>query len=65
MRVNLTSGVANNMGILNTLTRPAIGSEPDGTGMGAAFLFDEGLLGTDLNGDGDSTDLVPRFFELP
>lgn len=65
LRVSLTNGVFTNMGFLNTLTRPAIEAEDDGVSAGASFLFDETIFGTDLNGDGDALDLVPRYFKLP
>lgn len=65
LRVNLSSGLFTNMGALNTLARPAIEAEDDGVSVGAAFLFDENIIGSDLNGDNDSVDLVPRYFKLP
>lgn len=65
LRVNLSSGSFTNMGALNTLERAAIETEADGVGTGAAYLFDESILGFDLNGDDDSSDLVPRYFLLP
>ena len=65
LRVNLSSGLFTNMGFLNTLARPSIEAEDDGVSAGAAFLFDETIGGTDLNGDGDAFDLVPRYFQLP
>ncbi len=65
LRVNLSSGSFTNMGALNTLERSAIETEADGVGTGAAYLFDESILGFDLNGDDDPSDLVPRYFLLP
>jgi hypothetical protein len=65
LRVGLTSGSFSNMGALNTLARPGVETEADGIGTGAAYLLDETILGFDLNGDADATDLVPRYFQLP
>ena len=65
LRVNLTSGLFTNMGVLNTLARASIETEADGIGTAAAYLFDEAVLGIDMNGDSDATDLVPRYFQLP
>ena len=65
LRVNLSSGVFTNMGFLNTLPRPSIEAEDDGVSAGASYLFDETIFNTDLNGDGDTLDLVPRYFKLP
>ena len=64
-RLGLGNGVLANMGALNTLDRPSIETEADGIGQGAAFLFDETIIGSNISGDNDALDLVPRFFRLP
>lgn len=65
VRVSFENGLASNMGILNELPRGSLATEGDGVSPGAAYLFDETFLGIDLNNDGDSADLVPRYFRLP
>jgi hypothetical protein len=65
VRVDFASGLATNMGILNTLQRAGIETDEDGSGGGGVLLFQENLIGTNLNGDGDTSDYVPRFFQLP
>jgi len=62
VRSNLTSGLSYLMGALNSLPRPAVESEPDGTGLSGAYLFDERIIGSNLNGDSDAQDLVVRYF---
>ena len=42
---------------------PADAIETDGV-LGAAFLSSESMAGTDLNGDGDTTDVVARYFRF-
>lgn len=64
-RIGLGNGVLVNMGALNTLDRPSIETEVDGIGNVGAFLFDETIIGSNVSGDMDAFDLVPRFFRLP
>lgn len=52
------------MGTLNTIDRPAVEFGP-GTAEFGAFLFEEFERGVDLNGDGDTSDFVVRYFRMP
>jgi hypothetical protein len=65
MRLGLGNGSLVNMGALNSEARPSIETEADGIGLGAAFLLDETIIGSNVSGDMDANDLVPRFFRLP
>ena len=65
VRVAFSTGEANQMGTLNILERVAIDTDRDGSGNGGAFLFQENLINVNLNGDGDTSDFVVRFFRLP
>ena len=49
------------MSVSNTEDGPAIATDGD---RGGAFLASEFLAGRDLNGDGDTNDLVVRYFEF-
>ena len=56
------------LGTLNDLGRTAVAFAPGRTPAAGAFIFDEsqqGTSGMDINGDGDGTDLVVRYFRLP
>jgi hypothetical protein len=65
-RSSFTQGTTNINGISNTINRPVIELEPEsGAPSCAAFLTEEALqgsTGTDINGDGDRTDIVLQFF---
>src|SRR5262249_30154521 len=66
-RTSLSQGVSASMGALNSIAnRPAIDYNTDESSpVGCAFLADEqyqGAGGTDLNNDGDATDLVISYF---
>lgn len=61
---NVNDGVSRNLGILNNIARSAADFDAESP-VGAAFLAEEALAGptgADLNGDGDTLDLVVRFF---
>lgn len=62
----ITDGVSRNLGVLNNIARQAAEFDIDSPS-GAAYLADESLAGptgADLNGDGDTLDLVVRFFHF-
>ena len=66
-RTSLTQGVSSTMGALNSIPgRPAVEfNTEEASPVGCVFLADEqyqGAAGTDLNTDGDSTDLVISYF---
>ena len=63
-RTNLTQGTSSVMGVLNDFTRLAVDLDEIGNPTGAAFLAEENMegAGIDYNGDGDTTDLVVRYF---
>jgi len=67
-RINSNGGTPVVMATLNNLTRPSVFFDHDVvTHAGAATITQEsmqGPAGTDLNGDGDATDHVVRFFRL-
>lgn len=67
-RMNSNGGTPVAMATHNILTRPSVFFDPDiVTHAGAALITQEsmqGPAGTDLNGDGDATDHVVRFFRL-
>jgi hypothetical protein len=67
-RINSNGGFPVAMATSNILTRPSVFFDHDIVAhAGAALITDEaqiGLAGTDLNGDGDATDHVVRFFRL-
>jgi hypothetical protein len=65
-RVALTGSTPVYMGSLNTQSMSALPPNLDGTEFGA-FLYEEAMFGTgnDLNGDGDTLDIVVRYFRLP
>jgi len=52
---------SNYLGVLNNLTRPAV--ELGGT-IGAAYFADEAMAEVDFNKDGDTGDLVLRWFRI-
>jgi hypothetical protein len=66
-RTSLTQGVSTSMGPLNSIAgRPAVEfNTEESSPVGCVFLADEQYLGaggTDLNTDGDATDLVISYF---
>jgi hypothetical protein len=66
-RVALVGSAPTFMGSLNNVSAPALGAGLDGIEFGA-YIYQEsqfGVGGNDLNGDGDGTDFVVRFFTLP
>jgi hypothetical protein len=66
-RVALTGSAPTFMGSLNNVSTPALGVALDGVEFGA-YIYQEsmfGATGNDLNGDGNATDFVVRFFRLP
>jgi len=51
------------MSVLSTDVRPAIEYQSDGgVVIGGALIADEAMEGEDFNGDGDTSDLVVRYF---
>jgi hypothetical protein len=68
-RTSLVQGISGSMGVLNAIPgRSAVDVNPDESSpFGAAFLADEqmqGPSGTDLNGDGDASDIVLSYFKF-
>jgi len=66
-RVALAGSAQTYMGSLNNVSAPALGVALDGVEFGA-YAYQEsmfGAAGNDLNGDGDTTDFVVRYFRLP
>jgi|688.fasta_scaffold05949_2 hypothetical protein len=62
----ITDGISRNLGILNNIARQAAQFDPESPS-GAAYLVDEsqaGPTGADLNGDGDTLDLVVRYLHF-
>lgn len=65
-RSSFTQGTTNTNGISSAIVRPAIEIDTESSAPAcAAFLTDEALQGaggTDINGDGDRTDIVLQYF---
>jgi hypothetical protein len=64
-RTSLSQGASVGMSVIEPgplSTRLAVELDEIGTPNGAAFLADEGSSGMDFDGDGDTTDLVLRYF---
>ncbi len=62
----ITDGVSRNLGILNNIARQAAQFDVEAPS-GLAYIVDEsmaGPTGADLNGDGDTLDLVVRFLHF-
>ena len=63
-RTNLTQGTSAMMGVLNNVTRLSVDLDEVGNPTAAAFLAEESMegAGVDYDADGDTTDLVLRYF---
>jgi len=60
---NSNFGYSKSMSVLSTDVRPAIEYQSDGgVVIGGALIADEAMEGEDFNGDGDTSDLVVRYF---
>ncbi len=64
-RTALDTGTTSYMGVASNVSRPVVDLDPaTGAPAGAGLVSSESSAGSDINGDGDSSDFVVRWFKF-